>query len=236
MSKFDYNELYELLSNMEHVRNLTELSERLYCSVSKCSKTINLYESKLKIQLYVKNEKYILSESGKSLLNQIEEPILHLKDITKIEHDTIGIDENLIEEMDSYFKGKNKQYSETEELIKLYNCGKLDKIIISSDFENELNFNSKELITQKPIYRIQKKGNTSDHLFANAKWCPIRKKLEVNGIKIDETLKQSVAICKMVRLGMGKGYTFSVDTLDASEIKIEKIEEFAISFFLYSKY
>lgn len=236
MSKFDYNELYELLSNMEYVRNLNELSERLYCSVSKCSKIIRFYESELKIQIYVKNEKYILSANGKELLSQIEEPILCLKNITKIEHDTIGVDENLIEEMGGSFIGKNKKYCETEELIELYNCGKLDKIIISSDFENELSFNSKELITQKPIYHIQKKGNINDKLFANEKWCPIRRKLELNEIKIDETLKQSVAICKMVRLGMGKGYTFSVDSLDAREIKIDKVEELAISFFLYSKY
>ncbi len=236
MLKFDYNELYSLLYNMEKVKNLTELSERLYCSTSKCSKMIKDYELRLKLQLYTKGNINILSTDGKVLLDQIRRPILELSEIVKIEHDSIGIDENLIEELGTEFLEYQKQFFDCHSLIDLYKCGSFDKIIVSSDFEKEFDYRNKKLISQKKVYCISNKDSNTEFVYANDRGCPIRKKLEVNNIKIDETLKQSVAICKMVRLGEGTGYTFSVDTLDPNQIKIEEVKELAINFFLYTKY
>lgn len=236
MLKFDYNELYSLLYNMERVKNLTELSNRLYCSTSKCSKMIKDYELRLKVQLYAKDNINILSEDGKKILDQIRKPILELRELIRIEHDSIGIDENLIEELGTEFLEYQKQFFDCNTLIDLYKCGKFDKIIVSSDFENEFKYRSKKLISQKKVYYISNKDSNTEFVYANDKGCPIRKKLEVNNIKIDDTLKQSVAICKMVRLGEGTGYTFSVDTLDSNQIKIQEVEELTIKFFLYTKY
>lgn len=236
MMKFDYNEFYSLLYNMEKVNNLKELSERLYCSTSKCSKMIKDYELKLKVQLYAKNNINILSDDGKSLLVQIKEPILELRELIQIVHDSIGIDENLIEELDSEFFEYQKQFLDSNSLIDLYKSGKLDKIIVSSDFEKEFDYRSKKFIRQKNVYYISNKDSDTKFIYANDRGCPIRKKLEASNIKIDETLKQSVAICKMVRLGAGTGYAFSVDTLDSNQIKIEKVKELTINFFLYTKY
>lgn len=236
MLKFDYNELYSLLYNMEKVKNLTELSEHLYCSTSKCSKMIKDYELRLKVQLYTKGNINILSDDGKKLLDQIGRPISELRELIQIEYDSIGIDENLIEELGTEFSDYQKQFSDCNSLIDLYKSGKLDKIIVSSDFEKEFDYRRKKLISQKRVYYIRNKDSNTEFVYANDSGCPIRKKLEVNNIKIDETLKQSIAICKMVRLGEGTGYTFSIDTLDSNQIKIQEVKALTINFFLYTKY
>lgn len=234
--KFDYNELYNLLYGMKRARTLTELSDILYCSVSKCSKMIRDYETRLKVQLYVKNEMWILSSDGERLLNQIERPLLELKEILQIEQWAIGIDENLIEDLDTVFLEYDKQYSDSQVLIDLYKSGKLNKIIVSSDFEEEFEFKTKKFIIAKNVYRIKHKQAAKSEVYANAYGCPIRKKLEVSKVKVDETLKQSTAICKMIRSGKGVGYTFSVDTLDADTIEIKAQDNLTVNFFWYTKY
>lgn len=236
MIKFDYDELFNLLLNMESSSSLKELSEKLYCSSSKCSKMIKDYENRLKLQLYSKNSEYLLSSDGKELLQEIEKPLMLLRQITKLEHDIVGIDESLIGEFDDQFGSLKIQYYDSSELIELYKNGRLDKIVVSSDFEQEFKFNHKKLIINKPVYHIKAKDDDSKYTYANNQGCPIRKKLEANNIRIDETLKQSVAICKMVRLGKGQGYTFNTYSLDPNQIDIQKVKDLAVTFNLYSKY
>lgn len=236
MKKIDYNQLYNLLYSMNKVQNLNQLSENIYCSVSKCSKMIKDYETRLKVQLYAKSEGCILSKDGKLLLAQIEQPIVELNKIIKIESDLIGIDENLIEELSDDLSDYRKHYTDCKQLLEMYKSGQLDKIIVSSDFEDEFEFNSKQFIADKKIYHIKHKTDQGQYVYANAYGCPIRKKLEVSKMKIDETLTQSIAICKMVRVAKGEGYTFSVDMLDPKLIDIKIVDELAVSFFLYTKY
>lgn len=236
MRNIDYEQLYQLLFNMEQSNSVSQLSEKLYCSVSKASKLIKEYEQSLELQLYVKNQEFILSKKGKELLSNIEKPLYELRTLVSIGNNLIGIDNNLIEDQFALNSQLIVQYADNTELIRLYNSGKLDKLIISSDYEQMIKYKTKSFVSQKKVYKISNKNLDSNRLIVSNYGCPITKKLQVNGYKIDQYLNQSIAICKMVRAGMGYGYTFSTDTLDPDDILITSQPELAVSFYEYSKF
>ncbi len=236
MARLDYEELYILLYNMKRSKTISELSGKIYCSISKVSKMITYYEKKLKIQLYIKSSEYLLSDEGYQILDQIQGPLKQMQKIVHRENKVIGIDENLIEDKINLENGYKYKYMNCKDLIEDYKSGILDKIIVSSDYESEIKFNSKSLVKQKDIYFIRKKGSASKVISANAIGCPITKKLENKNIKIDNYLTQSVAICKMVRQNEGGGYTFNFDTLNKDLIDIKLIKDLQINFFVYNKY
>lgn len=236
MARLDYEELYTLLYNMKSSKTMSELADKLYCSISKISKMITYYEKKVNAQLYIRNEKYLLSEDGYKILTKIEEPLKKLQEIVHRENKKIGIDENLIEDKINISSKWEYKYMNSKQLIEEYKSGGLNKIIVSSDYEENIEFNSKSFIKKKSVYFIKKKGCNSNVIYANAIGCPITKKLMKENIKINNYLTQSVAICKMVRQNKGGGYTFNIDTLEKEKIDIKIIDNLQIHFYIYDKY
>lgn len=233
--KINYEELYQLLYAMNNSKSINDLSNKLYCSVSKASKMIKEYEENLNVKIYDKNSEYILNTNGQELLKNIEKPLVEIQKQIYKSSKKMGVDENLIEDSIhvSKYEYHNIIYNSTHELIEKYKKGELDAILISSDFEVDIIYNNKEFICTKPVYSIQNRITKADALYANDNACPITRRLELNNQTIDFHLKQSVAICKIVRKGSGRGYTFSVDTLDEQNILIEKDEKMKIKYFLY---
>lgn len=238
MKKIDYDELYSLLCNMKESSKLMDLSVKMYWSESKTSKKVKAYEHKLKRSLYFKNSINILSTEGELLLQKLEEPIKNIRTIVNVGENILGVDENLIEDKInlSILEDFKVIYMDSKTLIEKYRLGELDNIVVSSDFEESLDFANKEMIINKKVYFIKKKNCDKETVFANEVGCPIRKKIEKKGIVIDRTFSQSLSICKMIKEGEGIGYTFSVDTLNPNDIHIEDTPQLAILFFMYNKY
>lgn len=232
----NYEELYTLLYAMSESTSIVELSNKLYCSVSKSSKMIKKYEKQLDMKLYTKSESCILNEKGKEVLKKIEKPLFEIHKNLNIAQNKIGVDENLIDEA-IVLKGysyNNIIYDNTNSLIHKYKIGEVDSLVISSDFEEDIVFNTKELVCIKPVYIIKNKETLNQNVYVNKIGCPITKRLELNNYKIDNYLTQSVSICKVVRKGMGMGYTISTDSLNKEQIIIEEKEDLKLEYFHYS--
>lgn len=230
----DIKELYTLLYYLNESNSVTEVSDKLYWTLSKTSRKIKEYEQSLGFALTCKNDKSMLSGDGVKLLKQIREPYFELVDILNFNQtkSKTGLDENLITSLSDNFN--NYIAANSHELIRQYNLGEINEIIISSDYQEQINFKNREFYTSLDVYKIKHRDCKSDKVFGNDQSCPIAKKLILNNIKLDTVVSQSLSICNLVKAQEGSGYTFTTLTLN-EEIDIEVIPQLKVDFYKYSR-